>query len=130
MRTSLLAVILLTVSAAVSSASRAQTSDANAALEQTAECMLQVLKEIPEVSEPKLGVTTSDGWSRPYLEYRGAEVLSSSSPIRFNAKKADHGGYWFEAVKSGFGAPEFHVTDAVMRKWKARCSIDAVVRFP
>ena len=85
---------------------------------------------MPEVSEPKLGVTTSEGWAHPFLEYRAAEELSGVYPIRFNAKKADRGGYWFLAVKSGLGAPEFHVTDAVIKKWKAQCSADANVLFP
>jgi hypothetical protein len=92
--------------------------------------MFKILQTMPEVSETKLGITTSDGWTYPFLEYRGAEALSGVTPIRFNAKKADRGGYWFLAVKSGFGAPEFHVTDAVIKKWKAQCSADAVVLFP
>jgi hypothetical protein len=92
--------------------------------------MFEVLKAMPEVSEPKLGVTTSEGWAHPFLEYRAAEALSKFNPIRFDAKKADRGGFWFLAVKSGLGAPEFHVTDSVIHKWKSQCSADASVLFP
>jgi hypothetical protein len=108
----------------------AQTTDVPTPLEQTAECMLEVLKTMPEVSEPKLGVTTSEGWTHPFVEYRAAEALTAATPIRFDAKKADRGGYWFLAVKSGLGAPEFHVTDAIIKKWKAQCRADATVLFP
>jgi hypothetical protein len=108
----------------------AQTTDVPAPLEQTAECMLAILKAVPEVSEPKLGVTTSDGWTHPFVEYRAAEALSGETPIRFDAKKADRGGYWFLAVRSGLGAPEFHVTDSIIKKWKAQCGVEANVLFP
>jgi hypothetical protein len=108
----------------------AQTTDVPAPLERTAECMLEVLKTMPEVSEPKLGVTTSEGWTHPFVEYRAAEALSGATPIRFNAKKADRGVYWFLAVKSGLGAPEFHVTDAIIKKWKVQCRTGATVLFP
>jgi hypothetical protein len=108
----------------------AQTTDPPSPLEQTSQCMLEVLKTMPEVTEPKLGVATSDGWTYPFLEYRAAEALSGATPIRFNAKKAAHGGYRFLAVKSGLGAPEFHVTDAIIKKWKVQCRVDATVLFP
>jgi hypothetical protein len=107
----------------------AHTIDVPAPLEQTAKCMLEVLKTTPEVGEPKLGVTTSEGWTHPFVEYRAAEALSGATPIRFDAKKAERGGYWFLAVTSGLGAPEFHVTDAIMKKWKAQCRADATVLF-
>lgn len=107
-----------------------QTSDVAPPLQRTAECMFAVLEEMPEVSEPKMGATTSEGWTHPFLEYRGAEALSRMTPIRFNAQKADNGAYWFLAVRSGFGTPEFHVTDAVTRKWKMRCNTNATVLFP
>lgn len=130
MRTSSLAAVLLGSWLATSYTAGAKTGDVPPALEKTAECMFKVLKAIPEVSEPKLGVTTSDGWSHPFLEYRAAEALSGSAPIRFDAQRTNRGGYWFLAVKSGLGAPEFHVTDAIMKKWKTRCGADANVLFP
>jgi hypothetical protein len=115
---------------AISYAVAAQATDVPTPLEQTAECMFEVLKTMPEVSEPKLGATTSEGWTHPFVEYRAAEALSGVTPIRFDAKKADRGGYWFLAVKSGLGAPEFHVTDTVIKKWKVQCRANATVLFP
>jgi hypothetical protein len=129
MRTSSIAIALLATSSAILNLAIAQSKD-GPALKQTAECMFEVLKAMPEVSEPKLGSTTSEGWTHPFLEYRAAEALSKFNPIRFDAKKADRGGFWFLAVKSGLGAPEFHVTDVVIKKWKVQCSIDASVLFP
>jgi len=130
LRTSSLAIALLATSFATLNLAVAQSDDVLPPLKQTAECMFEVLKAMPEVSEPKLGVTTSEGWAHPFLEYRAAEALSKFYPIRFNAKKADRGGFWFLAVKSGLGAPEFHVTEAVIQKWKVQCSAEANVLFP
>jgi hypothetical protein len=129
-RTSSLAVAVLAVSFELLNLAIAQSNDVPPALTKTAECMFEVLKGMPDVSEPKLGVITSEGWTHPFLEYRAAEALSKFNPIRFNAKKADRGGFWFLAVKSGFGAPELHVTEAVMQKWKLQCGVDANVLFP
>ena len=92
--------------------------------------MFDVLKNVPEVSEPKQGVETSDGWTHPFLEYRSAETLSRTTPIRFDAKKSNHGGYYFEAVRSGLGAPDFHITDDVIKKWNAQCNANAFLLFP
>ena len=130
MRTPSIAVAFFSAWVATLCTALAQTNDVPPPLQKTVECMFEVLRTMPEVSEPKLGVTTSEGWAHPFLEYRAAEALSGVYPIRFNAKKADRGGYWFLAVKSGLGAPEFHVTDAVIKKWKAQCRADANVLFP
>jgi hypothetical protein len=116
MRTSSFAIVLLATSSAISNLALAQSTDVRPSLEKTADCMLDVLKAMPEVSEPKLGVATTEGWTHPFLEYRAAEALSRYYPIRFEAKKSERGGFWFLAVKSGLGAPEFHITDAVIQK--------------
>ena len=130
MRTPSIAVAFFSTWVATPYTALPQANDVVPLLEKTAACMFEVLKTMPEVREPKLGVTTSDGWTHPFLEYRAAEALSEVYPIRFNAKKTDGGGYWFLAVKSGLGVPEFHVTDVVIKKWKAQCSADANVLFP
>jgi hypothetical protein len=130
MRTSSLAITLLATSFAILNLALAQSKDVPPSLKQTSECMFEVLKAMHEVSEPRLGVTTSEGWAHPFLEYRAAEALSKFDPIRFDAKKADRGGFWFLAVKSGLGAPEFHVTDVVIKKWKVQCGVEASVLFP
>jgi hypothetical protein len=129
-RTLSLAIALLATSFAILNLALAQSEDVPLSLKQTAECMFKVLKAMPEVGEPKLGVTTSEGWAHPFLEYRAAEALSKFYPIRFDAKKTDRGGFSFLAVKSGLGAPESHVTHAVIQKCKAQCSADANVLFP
>jgi hypothetical protein len=130
MHTPSFAAVLIAAWVAVSISAQAQAGDVPLPLRQSAQCMLKVLKATPEVSESKLGVTTTDGWSHPFLEYRAAEALSDADPIRFDAKRSDRGGYWFLAVKSGLGAPEGHVTDSVIKKWKTQCSVDANVLFP
>ena len=114
---------------AISYISVGQTTDVPAPLEQTAECMIQVLKARPDVFGPTLGLTTSEGWTHPFVEYRADEALSRESPIRFDAVKY-RGGYVFWAVQSGLGAPELHVTEAVMQRWKVHCQVYANVRFP
>jgi hypothetical protein len=113
----------------VSYVSVGQAADVPAPLERTAECMVKVLAATPGVSGPRLGVVTSEGWAHPFVEYRADEALSRDRPIRFEARKSQD-GYQFWAVKSGLGAPELHVTDAVMRTWKAQCHVYANVFFP
>jgi hypothetical protein len=130
MRTSSLAIALLATSFAISSLALAQLKDVPPSLKQTAECMLKILKAMPDVIEPKLGATTTEGWVHPFLEYRAAEALTKFDPIRFVAEKSDNGGFSFLAVKSGLGSPEFHVTDVVIKKWKALCDANANVLFP
>jgi hypothetical protein len=98
-------------------------------LKQGAECMYQVLKTMPGVSEPKLGYVTSEGWTHPYLEYEAAEDSPSVQHLRFEAKKTDNGKYWFLVMVSGVGAPDIHVTEAVMQQWKTQCSVEANVLF-
>jgi hypothetical protein len=130
MRTLLLSIVLLATPFELTSLAIAQSNDVPPALNKTAQCMFEVLKGMPDVIEPKLGVITSEGWTHPFLEYRAAEALSKFDAIRFNAQKSDRDGFWFLAVKSGLGAPELHVTQAVIQKWKLQCSVDANVLFP
>lgn len=106
-----------------------QAADVPAPLERTAECMVKVLEAMPGVSGPRLGVATSEGWAHPFVEYRADEALSRDRPIRFEARK-NQDGYEFLAVKSGLGAPELHVTEAVMRTWEARCQAHANILSP
>ena len=106
-----------------------QTAEVPVSVEQTADCMLEVLKATPGVVGPVLGTTTSDGWTHPFLEYRADEALSRERPIRFDPVKY-RGSYLFWAFKSGLGAPELHVTEAVMKEWQAQCHANANVMFP
>ena len=119
---------------ASSYASTGQAADVPVTVEKTAQCKVAVLKATPGVVEPVLGTTSSDGWTHPFLEYRADEALTRTSAIRFDARQPSSGsgnrGYWLMAWKSGFGAPEYHVTEAVIKKWKARCHADVVLFFP
>lgn len=100
-------------------------------LRESAECMYKVLQTAPGVSDPKLGYVASDGWTHPYLEYQAAESSPSVQHPRFEAKKLDNGeGYWFLAVLSGAGAPDVHISEAVMQRWKTRCGVAANILFP
>jgi hypothetical protein len=130
MRTSSFAIAMLAATFELLSLANAQSNEVPPALRKSAECMFTVLQGMPDVSEPKLGIVTSEGWAHPFLEYRADEGPGKSSLIRFNAKKPDGGGFWFLAVKSGLGAPELHVTVAVVQKWKLQCGVDANVIFP
>jgi hypothetical protein len=106
---------------------RAQTSDVPARLKQTTECMLKVLKTVPGVSEPRLGNATSSGWTHPFLEYRAAEDSHWEQPTRFDAQKSDDGRFWFMSMLPGMGTIDTHVTDVVVLKWKAQCTVEAAV---
>ncbi len=113
----------------VSYVSVGQAADVSEPLQRTAECMVKVLEATPGVSGPRLGVVTSEGWAHPFVEYRADEALSRDRLIRFEARK-DQDGWEFLAVKSGLGAPELHVTEAVMRTWEAQCHVRANILFP
>jgi hypothetical protein len=116
-------------------AAHAQQADAHAAIKQTAECMYQVLKTVPGVSEPKLGYITSGDWNLPFLEYHSAEANSWGQAMYFDAIPTNDGKVSFEAVTSGrvlhgFSDADIHVTRAVMQAWKLQCKVDANVVFP
>ena len=113
----------------VSYVSVGQAADVPAPLERTAECMVSVLEATPGVSGPRLGVVTNGGWAHPFVDYRADEALSRDRPIRFEARKYQD-GYEFLAVKAGLGAPELHVTEAVMRTWEAQCHAHANIFSP
>jgi hypothetical protein len=109
----------------------AQTTDVPVPLKQSVDCMFEVLKTVPGVSEPKLGYVTSEGWAHPFLEYRSAEG-NDVHRMRFEAQKGDK--YWFLAMMSGridprIGDIDIHVTHAVMQKWKTQCNVEANVLF-
>ena len=113
----------------LASSADAQTSDVPADLKRSAECMLKALKTVPGVTEPKLGYVTNEGWTHPFLEYSAAEVNSWVQPTRFEAQKSDTGKYWFLGSLPGVISPEIgdadiHVTEAVMKKWKAQCNVE------
>jgi hypothetical protein len=111
---------------------RAQTSDAPIPLKQTADCMYEVLKTIPGVTEPKLGYVTSNGWTHPFLEYRADEATHWVQPTRFEARRGDHDQYSFLGILPGqidphIGHLDLHVTEVVTAKWNTQCHANAYV---
>ena len=125
--TTLLPIALVGLSA------HAQTTDVPVPLRQSVDCMYEVLKTAPGVSEPKLGYVTSEGWPHPFLEYRSGEG-NDVHRMRFEARRGDHDKYWFLAMMSGrvdprIGHIDIHITDAVMQKWKTQCNVEANVIF-
>jgi hypothetical protein len=104
-----------------------QTSKVPLPLEQTAECMLKVLKTVPGVSEPRLGNATTGGWTHPFLEYRAAEESRWIQPTRFDVQKPDDGHILFMGTLPGVGPLDTHVTDVVVQQWKLQCGVAAIV---
>jgi hypothetical protein len=101
-------------------------------LKQRAECMYEVLKTMPGVSEPKIGYVTREGWTHPFLEYRAEETNSWVQPTHFEAKRDDQDRYRFEAIVPGIVDPrighfDIHVTDAVVEHWETQCHVEVVV---
>jgi hypothetical protein len=102
--------------------------------------MLKVLKSVPGVTDARLGVVHSDGWTHSYLAYHANEGDKPGFPknnglfaMQFDAQKGEDGigRYWFLAYVSGFGgAPDLHVTDIVMNEWKIQCDVDSNILFP
>jgi hypothetical protein len=91
--------------------------------------MLRVLKAMPGVSHPRQGISTVHGVARPYVEYRASERSRWDGPTRFELQPSDGGYFWFMAVLPGMMPIDTHVTDAVIKQWKAECHVDANVLF-
>ena len=117
MRTVLYSLAFLSV-ALMALPARAQSTKVPVDLEHMAECMLEVLKTVPGVSEPRLGTDTSNGWLHSFLEYRASEGSQWIQPTRFDAKKSDDGHYYFQTLLPGLGKIDTHVTEMVIQKWK------------
>jgi len=112
----------------------ASVADVPSALLENARCMLRVLRNTSGVSQAKLGISTSQGWTHPYLEYRADEDASWEQPTRFNVDKPEDPAssrYVFVAVLPGVfdrgSGPDTHVTKNVAQRWKAQCGVDALI---
>jgi hypothetical protein len=126
-RTLSLPIAFLAALSVIAFPARAQANDVPLQLKQTTECMLKVLRTVPGVSEPRIGNSTSDGWTHPYLEYRAAEDSHWEQPTRFDVQKSHDGRFRFMAVLPGVGGIDIHVTNNVVKEWKERCGVEAVV---
>jgi hypothetical protein len=96
-----------------------------AELMRSAECMLDVLRKSPDVSEPRLSSDTSEGWFHPFLEYK--EVSAKAWRYRFDAQRNNDGHFWFLARRPGMGVTEADLAGIleIIREWKTSCGIDA-----
>lgn len=104
---------------------------ASPSMREATQCMLKILKSTPGVREPRVGETTTNGATRPYIEYRAAEGARWEEPTRFTLQQSGGSQFWFVALLPGLVTPgsglDTHITDIVVKKWKARCDVDAVV---
>lgn len=93
--------------------------------------MLSVLKTVPGVSDARLGETTDDGVALPYVEYRAAEKARWAAPTRFTLFPASKNQIVFQEILPGLVTPgtmpDTHVTDVIVKEWKALCHVDADV---
>lgn len=120
-----------------SDACGASLADVSPPLRRDAECMLSVLKKVRGIDRVKLGISGSDGWAHPYLEYRAAPARGHRATIRFDVSKPDAGAssaYQFGIVLPGlFGGnetgPPDYGTGAISRRWKAECGVHVFVLF-
>lgn len=100
-------------------------------IKKTMGCMLRVLKTVPGVSNPRMHIVTTGDVTQSFIEYRATEATRWVQPTRFILHKTSDGGIWFLATLPGIlppgGSLDLHVTDAVMKKWKAQCGVDANV---
>jgi hypothetical protein len=102
-------------------------------LRQQAGCMLDVLKTVPGVSDARLGISQSEGWTHPFLEYRAEEKARWVQPTRFDVQKpkgADNGHYTFIALLPGLVTEgeevDAHVTREVVVRWREKCGVSAI----
>jgi hypothetical protein len=112
-------------------------NEASPALLRAEECMLVVLNETPGITEGKLGISTFKGQPFPYVEYRAAEGASWEQPTRFDLHAPhdpNRGPFSFWGLVPGIcpalpgeNCPDIHVTQDVVKGWKSRCGVAAVV---
>ena len=110
---------------ALSTSAYAQVTDVSADLKRSSECMFKVLQSVPGVTKPRLGWVRHDGIVLPFLEYEASEMSRWTGPTRFTIHSSPEDGMFFEAVLPGVGPLDTHVTDAVIREWRARCFVQA-----
>ena len=106
-------------------------------LREVSKCMFRVLRATPGVDHAQLGVSDSDGWVHPYLEYRAKAEQGSRPTIRFDAVKqdpSDSASYVFLTllvglVPPGEARPPDHGTGALIRRWRTECGANVNALF-
>ena len=97
-------------------------------LKKATDCMLQILKTTPGVSEPKIDIARDS----VCVEYRPHEKSVWENPTRF-CLNSDYGSlhtpYIFNAFFPGATVPggklDIHVSASVMEKWNKKCGVSA-----
>jgi hypothetical protein len=111
----------------------ASISDVEPPLRKTAECMIRVLKGMPDLDQINLGVYEQQGRAHIYVEYRAKpDALGNRATVRFVAESAgdvEEKSYLFVAVFSGLIAqgtpgPNYGDLDAIEKRWKDQCGAD------
>jgi hypothetical protein len=112
-------------------------------VKQATACMLKVLMTVPGVSGPRQGITVGIPGQvlpapgripRPYVEYRAAEMARWTTPTRFIFESASKNEVYFQAMLPGMvtnprSMPDTHITDIIIKKWKAQCGVQADILF-
>lgn len=98
-------------------------------LQKATDCMLQVLKTTPGVSEPKVDVANDS----VCLGYRPDEKTVWEQPTTFCLDPNFHStktpyvftGYFPGVVSSPGEESDIHVSESVIKKWNAQCGVFA-----
>ncbi|HEY5239382.1 MAG TPA: hypothetical protein VIJ62_13455 [Rhizomicrobium sp.] len=122
--------------------SYASANDIPAELEQTAECMLNVLQTTPGVQDAKLLITDKNlfvqgsSWTHPNLEFSSLDKQGLRHTILFEASKshpADRDIYLFTTVLPiGMQTPgvagqlDDWGAGEIEKEWKSKCGVDAL----
>jgi hypothetical protein len=118
--------VRLITALAIIAATCAQAQPLPDGLQKVTDCMLQVLKSTPGVSDPKIGTGNNGSLC---LEYRPDEKSVWEGPTAFcidtkNAKPP----YQFLGNFPGLLSPgektDIHVSESVMNKWNAQCGVE------
>ena len=129
----------LAVLAAASTAYATSMNDITPELRQDVECMQRTLKSVPGVDGTEIGVSDTDGWSHPFIQYLAPPRPYGYRPtIRFEATKnfyssSDRKPFFIVAL-SGIASPgedpPTYGTGAVAKLWEEKCDVHAMVLFP
>lgn len=121
----------LSVIAALASSGCGNKSNLSPQLKRNVACMMEVLKEIPGTTNPKMRAVNRDGATYALVEYRAAESASSTTPTTFTVSRDSHGKTRASTTLPGLFTPgeklDTHVTDAVTKAWQTRCDVTATV---
>jgi len=109
----------------------ASTNPAPLSLDQAVQCMFDVLKSTPGVTEAKVGQSNEDGRTYPYVEFHAEQGWVQN--FRFAPSDLfdkSQNAFTFLAGVSGLqddaSPPDNHVSTAVLDKWEAQCRVGSI----